>query len=53
VPREEEPFELTGGESVWARGLTVEEEFEIAGLSAEAVVLVVRIDGRTTGSRFT
>jgi len=44
VPREEEPLELAAEESVWARGLTVEEEFEVAGLERDAVVLVVRIE---------
>lgn len=50
VPREEEPFELTSGESVWARGLMVEEEFEIGGLTADSVVLVVRIEELASGS---
>ncbi len=50
VPREEEPFELTSGESVWARGLVVEEEFEIAGRTSDSVVLVVRIESFVSGS---
>lgn len=51
VPREEEPFELDADESVWARGLTFEEEFEIAGSERETVVLVVRIHDIASESR--
>lgn len=53
VPREEEPFELAAGMSLWARDFAVEEEFEISGQSAETVVLVVRIERmqRSSSSR--
>ena len=44
VPREEEPLELAAGTSAWARGLPGEEEFEIAGTTVDAVVLVVRLE---------
>ena len=50
VPREEEPFELAAGESVWARDLTAEEEFEIAGSDVGSVILLVRIGSPRPGS---
>lgn len=44
VPREEEPIELSPGESAWLRELPTEEELEVAGESASTVVLLVRIE---------
>lgn len=43
LPREEEPFELEAGESVWARELDREEEVEVAGRSATTVLILVRL----------
>ncbi|MCY2959234.1 MAG: HutD family protein [Planctomycetota bacterium] len=43
APREEEPFELAPAESVWARELGSEEEFEIAGGSPATLVVILRI----------
>jgi len=49
VPREEEPFELATGESVWARDLTAEEELEIGGSVAGTVILLVRVGSQRPG----
>lgn len=43
VPREEEPFELDAGTSVWARELAGEEEFELAGRDPATVAILVRV----------
>lgn len=43
VPREEEPFELDAGDSLWARELGGEEELEIAGRSPATVVALVLV----------
>jgi hypothetical protein len=43
VPREERPFELASGESVWARELAASEELEVAGQGAHAVLVIVRL----------
>ncbi len=49
VPREEESFELRPGESVWARELGGEEEFEGAGSSLATVLALVRVQAATRG----
>jgi environmental stress-induced protein Ves len=43
IPREEDPFELAPGESVWLRGLAEEEELDLAGGHAESLALIVRV----------
>ncbi|MBL8863237.1 MAG: HutD family protein [Planctomycetes bacterium] len=47
VPREEQPIEAGSGESVWGRELPREEEWELVGRSADALLLVVRWTGST------
>jgi hypothetical protein len=42
VPREEEPVELAAGDGLLGRELAHEEEWELAGLDATALLLLVR-----------
>jgi environmental stress-induced protein Ves len=42
VPREEDPVEIAARESVWGRELPHEEEWELAGTSDDAVLVLVR-----------
>jgi environmental stress-induced protein Ves len=44
VPREESPFELQSGDSLWAEDLGVFEEFECAGTGPETCLILVRIE---------
>jgi environmental stress-induced protein Ves len=43
VPREEEPFSLGPGESLWVRGLDGDEELDLAGRAVDSAVLLARI----------
>jgi hypothetical protein len=40
---EEEAFELEGGDSLWIRDTTAEEEVDLAGTAADCALLVVRL----------
>jgi environmental stress-induced protein Ves len=46
VPREESPFGLQGGDSLWAEDLGVALEFECAGTGPETCLILVRIETR-------
>lgn len=46
---EDEPFELTAGESLWIDDLRGGEELDLNGRTADAVVLLVRIDDFSLG----
>ncbi len=44
VTREEEPFALAAGDSLWCRELGSDEELELAGNAQDALALLVRLN---------